>query len=93
MDDQLDDDLYRALLSCIAELESFVDRKEKQKSACPIMNSTRALIHLLEGWCVDHAVRFDVEAISALAEDEKNDEAILAVLRSRFHNYGESNVA
>lgn len=84
VNDQPDDCLFRAVLSCVAELERSVERDERQKPSNSVVVSTRALIALLESWSVDHATRTRCEAIRHLSIEEKNDATILAALRSTY---------
>lgn len=74
--------LYRAVLAAIDELRAFSRREATGAgSTASVMNSTTALISLLEGWCVDHAIRWRDPAISTLTDSEQNDTDVLDALR------------
>ena len=74
-----------ALLQAVRRLEAFAAAQEAQYDAArSTARSTRALIRLMEGWCIDHAVRARHAALDGLTRDACGDDTVLAALRRHF---------
>ncbi len=73
------------MLQAARRLEAVVREQERQGDASrTTARSTRVLIKLMEGWCVDHAVRTRHAAIASLQRGEGGDEAMLAALQQHL---------
>ena len=71
-----------AMLQAVRHLEAVVrDQEALGDASRSTVRSTRVLIKLMEGWCVDHAIRTRHLAIASLRRDDGGDDAILAALR------------
>lgn len=67
-------------------LTRLLDANKGKKSNTPggMPNSTNSLLRLIEGWCVDVALRTKDEAIAQIPPAERTDEAVLAALTARI---------
>jgi len=75
----------RSLLLAVRRLEAFAVAQEAHcDAACSTARSTRVLVKLMEGWCIDHAVRARHAALEGLARGACGDDAVLAALNRHF---------
>ncbi|GAB4361190.1 MAG: hypothetical protein Kow00114_15490 [Kiloniellaceae bacterium] len=68
----------RSLASCAAAQDA------QGEAARSTARSTRALMKLMEGWCIDHAVRSRHAALDGLAREDRGDDTVLAALYRHF---------
>lgn len=75
----------RSLLLAVRRLEAFAAAQEAQCDAArSTVRSTRVLVKLMEGWCIDHAVRARHAALDGLAREACGDDTVLAALNRHF---------
>ncbi|MGD1880089.1 MAG: hypothetical protein ACFB13_21620 [Kiloniellaceae bacterium] len=79
------DAALRSLLQSVQALEAFLRAEEPHRDAGhSIARTTRALIGLIEGWCIDHVMRTKHDVLDGLSRDGNRDEAVIAALRHQF---------
>lgn len=80
-----DSEPLRALLLAARSLEACALAQETHSEAArSTARSTRALVKLMEGWCIDHAVRSRHAALDGLSRDACGDGTVLAALYRHF---------
>lgn len=79
------DGALRSLLQAIQALETLLRAEEGRcDEVHSVVRTTRALIGLIEGWCIDHVMRTGHDVLKSLPPDSCRDQAILANLRRQF---------
>lgn len=75
----------RAMLDAARSLEAVVQEQERQlDGARSTARSTRVLIKLIEGWCIEYAIMNQLIPISQLRQSDRGDQALLATLREQL---------